>query len=56
MGGTTSSPTTALRLAAQDARRFHKRLGNPIATWRNGQVVWIRPEDIDVGDEPEEER
>ena len=32
----------ALRLAAQDARRFHKRLGNPIATWRDDHVVWIK--------------
>lgn len=43
----------ALRLAAQDARRLHKRLGNPMATWRDGRVVWIAPEDIHVGDEPE---
>ena len=38
----------ALRLAAQDARRFHKALGNPMATWRDGRVVWIQPEDIEV--------
>jgi hypothetical protein len=38
----------ALRLAAQDARRLHKALGHPMATWRDGHVVWIQPEDIDV--------
>ena len=38
----------ALRLAARDARRFHKAIGNPIATWRDGRVVWIAPEDIEV--------
>ena len=45
----------ALRLAACDARRFHKRLGNPIATWQNGRVLWIQPEDIDVSEDAPEE-
>jgi hypothetical protein len=31
----------ALREAARDARRFHKAIGNPMATWRDGKVVWI---------------
>ena len=26
----------------------HKRAGNPVAVWRDGQVVWIAPEDIPV--------
>jgi hypothetical protein len=43
----------ALRLAAADARRLHKRLGRPMATWRDGQVVWIAPEDIEVDDPPQ---
>lgn len=41
----------ALRDAARDARRFHKALGNPMATWRDGRVVWVQPEDIRVDDE-----
>jgi predicted ABC-type ATPase len=41
----------ALREAARDARRFHKAIGNPMATWRDGQVVWVQPEDIQVDDE-----
>jgi hypothetical protein len=41
----------ALREAARDARRFHKAIGNPMATWRNGRVVWVQPEDIQVDDE-----
>ena len=45
----------ALRLAARDARRFHKRLGNPIATWQDGGVLWIQPEDIDVNEDAPEE-
>jgi hypothetical protein len=38
----------ALREAARDARRLHKALGNPMATWKDGQVVWVQPEDIQV--------
>ena len=29
----------ALREAARDARRLHKVLGNPMATWKDGQIV-----------------
>ena len=46
----------ALKDAARDARRFHKALGNPMATWHDGRVVWVQPEDIRVDDEsPEHE-
>jgi hypothetical protein len=44
----------ALKEAARDARRLHKALGNPMATWKDGQVVWVRPEDIDVDDDSEQ--
>lgn len=44
----------ALREAARDARRFHKAMGNPMATLIDGQVVWIQPEDI-VVDMPSED-
>jgi hypothetical protein len=46
----------ALREAARDARRFHKALGNPMATWLDGRVVWVQPEDIRVDDEPSPEQ
>ena len=42
----------ALREASRDARRFHKAMGNPMATWIDGSVVWIQPEDIRIGDAP----
>jgi hypothetical protein len=29
----------------------HKRLGNPIVVWRDGKVVWIPPEEIQIPDE-----
>ena len=41
----------ALKRAARDARRLHKALGNPMATWKDGQVVWVQPEDIDIDDD-----
>lgn len=34
------------------ALRSHKRAGNPIVIWREGQIQWIAPEDIPVVDEP----
>jgi hypothetical protein len=45
----------ALIEAARDARRLHKALGNPMATWRDGKVVWVQPKDIVVdGDQAED--
>ncbi len=41
----------AMALAARDARRLHKQTGHPIAAWRDGRVVWIPPEEIEVDDE-----
>lgn len=37
-----------LRRAVRHALLMHKRLGNPIATWRNGKVVIVPPEEIQV--------
>jgi hypothetical protein len=28
----------------------HKRLGTPIVVWRDGQVVWIPAEEIEIPD------
>lgn len=42
----------ALRQAEEEALRMHKRAGNPIAVWRDGQVVWLQPEEIPVSLEP----
>jgi hypothetical protein len=43
------------QLAVNDALRMHKRLGNPIAVWRDGKVVIIPPEEIVIPDDPETE-
>lgn len=36
------------------ARRLHKAFGRPMATWKDGQVVWIQPDDIKVDDDATE--
>lgn len=41
----------AMRLAVREALQQHKRAGNPIAIWQDGQVVWLAPEDIPIDDE-----
>lgn len=40
----------ALARGVRDALLFHKRIGNPIAVWRDGQVVHIPPEEIQIPD------
>lgn len=37
-----------IRNAVRDALRFHKRIGNPVSTERNGKVVLVPPEEIPV--------
>jgi hypothetical protein len=36
----------AVRESVHEALLMHKRLGNPVAAWRNGQVVWIPADEI----------
>jgi hypothetical protein len=38
----------AIRRATQRVVWEHKQLGYPICAWRDGRVVWIPPEEIDV--------
>jgi hypothetical protein len=42
----------AMREAVRDALLVHKRAGLPVATWRDGQVVWIPASEIPVEDFP----
>lgn len=44
-----------LRRAVRQALLMHKRAGNPVAGWRDGKVVIIPPEEIEVDDQPENE-
>jgi len=41
----------AVKRAVRQALRIHKKLGNPIAVWEDGKVVWIPPEKIEVEDD-----
>ena len=36
----------AIRRAVREAVLQHARAGQPVATWQNGQVVWIPAEEI----------
>ena len=38
----------AVREAVRHALLMHKRLGNPIASWKDGRVVIIPAEEIEV--------
>jgi hypothetical protein len=40
----------AVRESVRDALLMHKRLGNPVASWENGRVVWIPADQISVDD------
>lgn len=42
-----------LRHAVQHALLIHKRLGNPVAIWKDGKVIVIPPDEIAVEDFPE---
>ncbi len=41
----------ALARAVRQALLQHKKMGNPVATWRDGKVVWVAPEEIEVSEE-----
>jgi hypothetical protein len=38
--------TAAIQRAVREAVLEHARAGNPVATSRDGKVVWITPEEI----------
>lgn len=40
--------TRALSRAVNEALLQHKKAGNPVASWKDGRIVWIQPEDIPV--------
>lgn len=45
-----------LRRAVRDALLEHKRAGNPVAAWKEGEVVLIEPEKIPVDDPLDRQR
>ncbi|RJQ50601.1 MAG: hypothetical protein C4526_11670 [Nitrospiraceae bacterium] len=40
----------ALQKAVKEALLQHKKAGNPVVSWKDGQIVWIQPDDIIVED------
>ncbi|MBI5195902.1 MAG: hypothetical protein HZA10_06240 [Nitrospirae bacterium] len=40
--------TKALTRGVRDALLKHKQAGNPVVVWRNGKIVWLKPEEIPV--------
>lgn len=42
----------AMRQAVREAVLMHKKMGYPVAEWRDGKVVWLQPDEINL---PEEE-
>jgi hypothetical protein len=48
------SPRRAERAAQQAVREAvlrHKKLGQSVVVWRDGKVLWIPAEDIELGNE-----
>lgn len=41
----------ALAQGAREALLLHKRLGLPIAVWRDGEVAWVPAEEIEILDD-----
>ena len=41
----------ALEAAVREALRRHKQAGNPIVEWRDGEIYWIKPEEIEIPEE-----
>ena len=48
MGVQVEEINAALVEAGREARRRHKALGHPIVIWRDGKVVVVPPEEIEV--------
>ncbi|MGD0586020.1 MAG: hypothetical protein ABSA86_09645 [Oryzomonas sp.] len=40
--------TDALATGVREALKKHKLAGNPVVVWRDGQMVWLKPEEIQV--------
>ncbi len=40
--------TQALTEGVREALLKHKQAGNPVVVWRNGKMVWLKPEEIPV--------
>ena len=41
-----------IRKSMRDVRILHKRMGVPLVGWKNGKLVKVPPEEIQIDDEP----
>jgi hypothetical protein len=46
----------AMQKAVRESLRKHKQAGNPVAEWRDGKVVWIPPEKLQIRTNPSSDR
>jgi hypothetical protein len=42
--------TPAIQRGVREALRKHKLAGNPVPTERDGKMVWLQPEEMEVDD------
>ncbi len=40
--------TEALATGVREALKKHKQADNPVVVWRDGKMVWIKPEEINI--------
>lgn len=40
--------TEAMATGVREALKKHKQVGNSVVVWRDGKMVWLRPEEIQV--------
>jgi hypothetical protein len=40
--------TQALAQGVREALLKHKQAGNPVVVWRDGKMVWLKPEEISL--------
>jgi len=40
--------TQALTQGVREALLKHKQAGNPVVVWRDGKMIWLKPEEIPV--------
>jgi len=38
----------AIETGVREALKKHKQAGNPVVVWRDGKMVWLKPEEIQV--------
>jgi hypothetical protein len=43
--------TQAIADGVREALKKHKQAGNPVVVWRDGKMVWLKPEEIQARDE-----